>query len=115
EPTVQALRDIVGRPGWLRLPLVLAVRQPPAEGPLAELLKAVGGEPIVAQAPVEPTGFDWSSLGPELLLVMRAAAVVGRSFEVELVGRLLGVSPDAVLVRLQQAADLGAPLADHGG
>ncbi|MCX4246916.1 tetratricopeptide repeat protein [Paraliomyxa miuraensis] len=113
--TLQELRDIVGREGWLRLPLVLGVRTMPGEGAVAELLRSIEGEPVVVEAPVEPTPFDWMSLPPELLLVMRAAAVVGRSFEVELVGRLLGVSPDAVLVRLQQAADLGAPLADQGG
>lgn len=116
EATLHELRDIVTRQGWLRLPLVLGVRTPAEEeGPLADLLHAIEGEPVVIQAPVEPTPFDWSTLSPELLLVMRAAAVVGRSFEAELVGRLLGVSPDAVLVRLQQAADLGVPLADQGG
>jgi tetratricopeptide (TPR) repeat protein len=115
EATVHALRDIVGREGWLRLPLVLGVRQRPSDGPLADLLATLGGEPLVIEAPAEPAGFDWASLGSEVLLVMRAAAVVGRSFEAELVARLLGVSADAVLVRLQQAADQGAPLADHGG
>jgi tetratricopeptide (TPR) repeat protein len=116
EATVQALRDIVGREGWLRLPLVLGVHAARSDGPLAELLAAIPGEPLVVAAPAEAApAFDWSTLGTEVLLVMRAAAVVGRTFEAELVGRLLGVSVDAVLVRLQQAADLGAPLADHGG
>jgi tetratricopeptide (TPR) repeat protein len=116
EATVQALRDIVSREGWLRLPLVLGMRQAPEDGGLAELVATISGEPLVLEAPDEPTvGFEWSVLGSEVLLVMRAAAVVGRTFEVELVARLLGVSADAVLVRLQQAADLGAPLADHGG
>lgn len=114
EATVQALRDIVEREGWLRLPLVLTVHQAPAEGPLAELLAALDDEPLVIEAQAEPAAFDWSGLSSELLLVMRAAAVVGRSFEAELVGRLLGVSADAVLLRLQQVADHGAPLADHG-
>ncbi|MCA9706030.1 MAG: hypothetical protein KDK70_09305, partial [Myxococcales bacterium] len=115
EATVQALRDILERAGWMRLPLVLGLGQVPEHGPLAELLGRIEGDPVAAGPKAEPTGFDWSSLRPELLLVMRAAAVVGRSFEAELVARLLGVSADAVLMRLQQAADLGAPLADHGG
>jgi tetratricopeptide (TPR) repeat protein len=116
EATVHALRDIVGREGWLRLPLVLGVHAPPQAGPLEQLLAAIEGAPLVIDAPAEPVAsFDWPTLGAEVLLVMRAAAVVGRTFEVELVARLLGVSADAVLVRLQQAADLGAPLADHGG
>lgn len=115
--TVQALCDIVAREGWLRLPLVLGVARTPAEGSaLAELVAAIEGEPVAIEAPPAPAkAFDWSSLGSEGLLVMRAAAVVGRTFEAELVARLLGVSADAVLVRLQQAADLDAPLADHGG
>ena len=117
EATVQALRDIVAREGWLRLPLVLSVSRSPAEGsPLAELVTAIEGEPIASGATAEPaTPYDWMALGSEVLLVMRAAAVVGRTFEAELVARLLGVSADAVLVRLQQAADLDAPLVDHGG
>jgi tetratricopeptide (TPR) repeat protein len=115
EATLQALRDIVSRGGWLRLPLVLGMRRAPEDGGLAELVAAIGGEPLVIEAPAEPAeSFDWLALGSEVLLVMRAAAVVGRTFEVELVARLLGVSADAVLVRLQQAADLGAPLTDQG-
>ncbi len=115
EATVQALREIVERDGWLRLPLVLAVRRLPDQGPLAELLEALDEEPLVLEVAADPSGFDWTGLRSEHLLVMRAAAVVGRSFEVELVGRLLGVSADAVLLRLQQIADKGAPLVDHGG
>lgn len=117
EATVQALRDIVAREGWLRLPLVLGVLRSPDEGsPLAELVATIDGEPIAIAAAAEPAApYDWLALGSEVLLVMRAAAVVGRTFEAELVARLLGVSADAVLVRLQQAADLDAPLVDHGG
>jgi tetratricopeptide (TPR) repeat protein len=116
EATVQQLRDIVGREGWLRLPLVLGVQRLPDDGALAELALAIGSVSLVIEASAEAApSFDWPSLGTEVLLVMRAAAVVGRAFEVELVARLLGVSPDAVLVRLQQAADQGAPLTDQGG
>lgn len=115
EATIQALRDIVGRVGWLRLPLVLAVRTLPKSGVLRDLLDQVDGEPLVI-APAEPEPvFEWSELESGQLLVMRAGAVIGRTFEAELVGRLLGVSVDTVLVRLQQAVDHGAPLADHGG
>ena len=113
--TVQALRDVLGREGWLRLPLVLAIDQRPKDGPLAELLGMVEGEPIMAPPLAKASGFDWSSLSPEMLLVMRAAAVVGRSFDVDVVASLLDITPDSVLVSLQQAADLGVPLADHGG
>ncbi len=113
--TIQALRDILGREGWLRLPLVLAIDQRPNDGPLAELLAMVEGDPITAPPLAKASGFDWASLAPEMLLVMRAAAVVGRSFDVDVVASLLGITPDAVLVTLQQAADLGVPLADHGG
>lgn len=117
DDTVQALCDIVAREGWLRLPLVLGVLRAPAEdSPLADLVAAIEGEPVAIEAPpARAQAFDWPSLGSEGLLVMRAAAVVGRTFEAELVARLLGVSADAVLVRLQQAADLEAPLVDHGG
>lgn len=118
EATMQALGDIVAREGWLRLPLVLGMHALPESGPLHELVqlvRAACGEPVAVEPPRPEPAFDWATLGSEVLLVMRAAAVVGRTFEAELVGRLLGVSVDAVLVRLQQAADLGAPLADLGG
>ncbi|MEX1368433.1 MAG: tetratricopeptide repeat protein [Nannocystaceae bacterium] len=115
DATVQALRDIVLRGGWLRLPLVLVVAARPEAGPLRALLDEIDGEPIACEPVPAEAEFDWSSLEPAQLMVMRAAAVIGRSFEAELVGRLLGVSVDSVLVRLQQAVDRGAPLADHGG
>ncbi len=115
DATVQELREVLGREGWLRLPLVLGVAEIPEDGPLAELLAAVDGEPITVQVPEQGSEVDWSALSPELLLTMRAAAIVGRSFDAELVAGLLGVGIDEVLVRLQQAHDQGVPLSDHGG
>ncbi|MEM7152651.1 MAG: tetratricopeptide repeat protein [Myxococcota bacterium] len=117
EATVQALHEILGREGWLRLPLVLCIGAAPEQGALAELLARIDGDAIVGEAASadDDDGYEWSGLPAEQLMVMRAAAVIGRSFETELVSRLLGVSEDAVLMRLQQAVDLGAPVTDQGG
>ncbi len=113
QATLKELRDVLERKGWLKLPLVLAVRERPLVGPVAELLACLESEPLIGEASADPA-FDWTSLSPELLLVVRAAAVIGRRFEAELVGKLLGMSTAEVLVSLQQVADRGAPLADHG-
>ncbi|MCH9687242.1 MAG: hypothetical protein K0V04_37755 [Deltaproteobacteria bacterium] len=115
EATVQALAEIIGNSGWLRLPLILSAEADVKEGPLAELLHAVPGE-VVRCEPISPpaTPFDWSTLGPSQRLVMRAAATMDRQFEVGRVAHLLETDPRDVLLRLQEAADEGAPLVDRG-
>ncbi|MCB9548795.1 MAG: tetratricopeptide repeat protein [Myxococcales bacterium] len=116
--TLAGLERIVRRPGWLKMPLLLAARGAPGPA-LAPLLAAVaevaGPEAIVladdatADAPALP-----ALPRPPVALVLRAAALVGEAFTVELVADVLGKSPAKILRRLQEAADAGWPLADDG-
>lgn len=150
------LRDVLSRPGWLRLPLVLCFRSLPEPGtPAAALLQLVraqegeagilgaapGMEPATApaaaaaapeakaldkamdkakersQAPTRDEGRDGlalSALPGPVLRVLRAGALIGSGFEVELVAALLGVEPLVVLEILQAAADAGVPFEDQG-
>lgn len=66
------------------------------------------------EADTRNIGFDWSKLPPGALRVVRAGAVIGTVFEVELVAALLDISVDEALDALQRAADAGAPIADAG-
>ena len=119
--TLAALGQIVRRPGWLQLPLVLVFRGEPS-GAAAELLATLrahaGPEAIVrgeavreAEASVR---VDWRALPPAALRVLRAGALVGPGFEAEVVAALLELGPIEVIERLQEAADHGVPLEDRG-
>lgn len=69
-----------------------------------ETVPAAAGAPVAPPAePVHP---------PDVLLVLRAAAVDEDGFTVERVADRLGVSALAVLAALQRAADGGEPIAD---
>lgn len=119
--TVELLREIVARKGWLALPLVLAMRTRPT-GRAAELLRAL----VVAEGPAAVVDVDEdvpvpsadpgsvSELPGDVRLALRAAAHVGALFEARLVASLLNVGEQAVLERLQVAADAGVPLEDRG-
>lgn len=122
EVTVATLIQMLKRPGWLRLPLLLTVRETP-QGLVAELIyllyrdddtetvTAIEGEAV----PHEMTApFDWTVLPPEVLRVLRAGSVLGATFEADLVARLLNEPLGTVLEKLQWAADAGSPLADRG-
>ena len=120
--TLESLARILGRPGWLRLPLLLTLRGVP-QGPVEELIKLIRqgyaeagifemNEP--APADQETASFTWTALPPDVLRVLRAASMFGPTFEADMVARLLDESLGAVLERLQRAADVGAPLADRG-
>ncbi|MDI1482976.1 tetratricopeptide repeat protein [Polyangium sp. y55x31] len=128
-PTLEALRLLVMRSGWLKLPLLLCFRAEPT-GTAASLLDALataeGREAIVRPAAeaVEaaeatspeppPAAFTLRDLPADVLRVLRAGATVGSGFEVGLVSALVGKSPLDVLDVLQRAADLGVPLEDRG-
>src|SRR5262249_52824797 len=58
--------------------------------------------------------FDWTLLPADVLRVLRASAVLGTSFEAELVAYLLEEPLGMVLEKLQEATDAGVPLADQG-
>lgn len=117
--TLATLAQIVRRPGWLQLPLVLVFRGEP-EGAAARLLATLrehaGAEAVLrGEAQGAPAAaVDRRALPFEVLRVLRAGALVGPGFEADVVAALLAEPPGAVLERLQQAADLGVPVEDRG-
>jgi tetratricopeptide (TPR) repeat protein len=136
--TLETLRKIVSRPGWIRLPLLLAFRTPP-EGPAAALLDmlaaAEGSAAIVrldAPAQAESARPPSSSppaavpppaatedqgilaLPPDVRRVLRAGALIGSGFEISLVAELLGIDALDALDAMQHATDLGVPVEDLG-
>lgn len=125
EATLTMLRRILGRPGWLKLPLVLTFRTEP-RGPalaLLEMLRSTAGEGAVIRAEGTPTTplpprpeetYPWRTLPHDVLRVLRAGAVVGPGFEAELVAELLDTTLLDVLDVLQRAADTGVPVEDLG-
>jgi tetratricopeptide (TPR) repeat protein len=122
EPTVATLIQILQRPGWLRLPLVLTVRGMP-QGRVAELVALVRREDtekavleIADDTSSGGTGgpFAWATLPPDVLRVLRAGAVLGATFDADLIARLLDEPLGTVLEKLQWAADAGVPLVDRG-
>jgi tetratricopeptide (TPR) repeat protein len=122
EATVATLAQILQRPGWLRLPLLLTVRGIP-QGRVAELvylLHHTDGEAAVIEIADEATPdevaapCDWTLFPADVLRVLRASAVLGTTFEAELVAYLLEEPLHTVLEKLQEATDAGVPLADRG-
>ena len=122
EATVATLAQILQRPGWLRVPLLFTVRGIP-QGQVAELvylLHHADGEDAVIDIADEATpeagatSCDWTLLPADVLRVLRASAVLGTTFEVELVAHLLEEPLGLVLEKLQEATDAGVPLADSG-
>ncbi len=123
EATLATLRRIVGRPGWLKLPLVLAFRSTePAAGAAGLLgaLRLTAGEDCVIHA-AGPAGsvrpappLDFRTLPHDVLAVLRAGAIVGSGFEADLVAALLGMDVVDVLGLVQRAADAGVPVEDRG-
>jgi tetratricopeptide (TPR) repeat protein len=127
ESTLDVLRQILSRKGWLRLPLILVFRSDrpsgaaarlvealrEAEGPEAVLGAPVDEAPLPPPAPVAPV-FELRALPPDVLRVLRAGAVVGSGFESQLVAEVLGLDPLFVLECLQRGSDAGLPLEDRG-
>lgn len=126
EATLAMLRRLVGRPGWLKLPLVLSFRTSEPRGPalaLAEMVLRTCGEGAVIRAegprvtplpPAPEAMFPWRTLPHDVLRALRAGAVVGPGFEAELVAELLDTTVLDVLDVIQRAADLGVPVEDLG-
>jgi tetratricopeptide (TPR) repeat protein len=122
EVTLETLAQILKRPGWLRLPLLLTVRRTP-QGLVAELIYLLYHEDEAAVvfevdgdvAPDEAAGtFTWATLPPDVLRLLRAGAVLGPAFEADTIAQLLDEPLGVVLEKLQWAADAGVPLADRG-
>jgi tetratricopeptide (TPR) repeat protein len=142
EATLGMLRRILGRPGWLKLPLVLVFRSTHVEGGAAALLGAMranfGEDSVIrarvrieepapgeattspmaaseaAPAPAPSRTIDLRALPHEVLRVLRAGAAVGSGFEADIVAALLEVDVLYVLDLLQRAADAGVPIEDRG-
>lgn len=124
--TVELLREIVARRGWLAAPLVLGFRAAQPAGHAADLIRALvqtEGAEAVIHLDSEPEADPWAAdfdprtvadLPAGVRLVLRAAAHVGPLFETPLVARLLGLEETETLERLQIAADAGVPLEDRG-
>lgn len=129
--TLEALRSLVRRTGWLRMPLVLLFREPPtglAQEVLALFRETYGEDAVLNAAVVSeevespPEASATSAAGapprfgldPDVLRVMRAASILGEVFEVALLSRLLREEPSTVLYALQRAWDGGLPIEDRG-
>ncbi|MBK8260627.1 MAG: tetratricopeptide repeat protein [Nannocystis sp.] len=118
--TLHSLRTIALRPGWLRAPLLIVFADQPPEGPAAELLatlRRLGGEQAVhdLRRPVQPPpALAWRELPADVTQILRAGALIGLSFEIDLVAALLELSRTAALTGLQIAADRGVVLEDRG-
>ena len=122
EATVETLAQMLQRPGWLRLPLLLTVHGV-LQGRVVELVYLLHrdeGEAAVIviedeTPPAEEVApCDWSTLPADVLRVLRAGAVLGTTFEAALVARLLEEPLRLVLEKLQEATDAGVPLVDRG-
>lgn len=128
DSALLSLRRIARMGHALRLPLVLVFRSEPAgEGgkSLVDAFREIHGDAaIVHWASGQPDGasaagstFSTASvreLPTAARATLRAACTVGATFDIEIVSRLLAVDPGAALVALQEAADAGAPIEDHG-
>ena len=131
------LEEVVSHPGRAGAALVFVIRDPVEGGPATNLVAAVRrvegadrvidlrqGTPAPPPPPVPkaraervpPPSPGWTAdrLHRDLRRVARAAAVVGDTFEVDLVAGLLRIPEVRVLEALQDLADAGAPIEDLG-
>jgi tetratricopeptide (TPR) repeat protein len=122
DVTIDTLVQILKRPGWLRLPLLVTARGTP-QGLVAELIYLLcheDGDTAVVEvagdtAPSETAAaFAWAELPPDVLRVLRAGSLLGTTFAADVIARLLDEPLGVVLEKLQWAADAGTPLADRG-
>lgn len=119
DATLDSVRQIIDRPGWLKVPLVLGFKSTDPQGLALEVLQTLTkteGEEAVLHAPVAapPSSFSTQLLPPDTRFVLRAASVVGPAFELPLLSDLVGREPIEVLEHLQIARDLGLPIEDRG-
>ncbi|MBI3207086.1 MAG: hypothetical protein HYZ29_36450 [Myxococcales bacterium] len=116
------LLQILERPGWLQVPVVLHCTEAGVEGQCQRVVEGlrthygdtavIAGEAKSQGSLPQPRRID---LPPDVRRVVRAAAVIGPSFEVSLVAALIDQPELEVLYALQVAKDLGVPLTDAGG
>ncbi|MCB9797745.1 MAG: hypothetical protein H6741_34120 [Alphaproteobacteria bacterium] len=116
--TLALVRRIMDQEGWLRLALVLSVREIPLVGPVAELMRRLQRADALLRlgdvAPSESAPCPPAALSPQAARAARAGAVVGEAFEAGLLAQLLDVDELRVLEALQEAHDAGLALEDLG-
>ena len=131
--SLDMLRHILGRPGWLRLPLVITMRAEPSAPSALALVDAVraasGEDAIVRRAAAEPAApsarpsspsrpaappADPLALPADVLRVLRALAIAGSGCEAAILAAVLETSEMSVLDALQRAADAGVRIEDRG-
>jgi len=118
--TLGSLEQILSRPGWLDVPLLLHFGSDTLPQPARRLLDVLHereGEMAVFRRTgpaTEPPPPSPESLPVEVRRVLRAAATIGERFDAQLVAQLLETTPIQVLYLLQVARDSGVPLADLG-
>jgi tetratricopeptide (TPR) repeat protein len=126
EDTLHLLRELLTRPQWLQVPLLLTFQSSHPQGTagavVASLLAMEGseglihldGEPSTEIPRREPLAGILRELPSEVRMVLRAGALIGSGFEAKLLSGLLQIESHQVLERLQEAADLGVHLEDNG-
>lgn len=123
--TLALLRRWLSMPGSLRMPVVLGFSGDPLSGEAQALLdtaRELGAVEVVAALPAAlPAAADeaqWGAalqaLGPEELMTLRAAAVLGPRFEAGDLAAVRELGLTRTLEQLQRARDLGAPVEDDG-
>lgn len=125
EETHRTLAAILRDRGRLRLPLLLVTHRDP-KGSMLEIIEALQSDsdastlahPSTAETAsadgTPPSSRPERPLPEDLLRILRAAAIVGATFEAAVVGRLIDAPLDEVLEQLQRARDLGIPVTDRG-
>ena len=126
EDTLHLLRELLTRPQWLQVPLLLTVHtiHPAASAAavIAALVAVEGSDGLVhlegdTSTEVmrrEPLSAVLQALPSDIRMVLRAGALIGSGFEAKLLAGLLLIDPHLVLQRLQEAADLGIQIEDNG-
>lgn len=123
--TLALLRRWLSMPGSLRMPVVLGFTGDPLSGEaqaLFDTARELGAVEVVATAPAaasaSPDEGQWAAslqaMGPEELMTLRAAAVLGPRFDVGTLAAVRELGMLKTLELLQRARDLGAPLEDDG-
>lgn len=132
--SLDMLRHILGRAGWLRLPVLLTMRAGPLPAAASVLVEAVraayGDEAILGEpagdaadggpeaparpAPAPEASLDLRAIPADVLRVLRALAIAGSGCEAPILALALEMSEFAVLDSLQRAVDGGVPVEDRG-
>ncbi|MBK8254756.1 MAG: hypothetical protein IPK82_19110 [Polyangiaceae bacterium] len=123
--SLDMLRHILARPGWLRLPLILSgpptTRSPALQSLIEAVQNSAGQEAIVralsetapqsthAERPFEP-----SALPADVLRVLRALAIAGAAADANAVAAIIDGTEMGVLDALQRAFDAGVRIEDRG-